>query len=186
MWALLLIDWNDFGVRPSPFYSKIFLCYNDRDRSSHPERVLGKVFWRYTAHLHESIHAEVQFNKATKELYWNHTLTWVFSCKFAAYFQNGFSKEHIWTATFEGKDFFSQKTEIFFSFASEMLRIARSTTDVINMVTHVKLQLIRMKSKLANVLVSFHYWKKSLGDALKCFVSFHKLLMNLLNSSRYN
>ena len=79
-----------------------------------------------------------------------------------------------------------KKLRFFVSFASEMLRIARSTTDVINMVTHVKLQLIRMKSKLANVLVSFHYWKKSLGDALKCFVSFHKLLMNLLTSSRYN
>ena len=31
------------------------------------------------------------FNKVAKQLYyWNHTLAWVFSCKFAAYFQNTF------------------------------------------------------------------------------------------------
>ena len=28
------------------------------------------------------------FNRVTKQLYQNHTSTWVFSCKFAAYFQN--------------------------------------------------------------------------------------------------
>ena len=28
------------------------------------------------------------FNKVAKQLYWNHTSAWVFSCKFAAYFQN--------------------------------------------------------------------------------------------------
>ena len=31
------------------------------------------------------------FNKVTKQLYWNHTSAWVFYCKFAAYFQNTFS-----------------------------------------------------------------------------------------------
>ena len=28
------------------------------------------------------------FNKVAKQLYWNSTSAWVFSCKFAAYFQN--------------------------------------------------------------------------------------------------
>ena len=28
--------------------------------------------------------------------YWNLTSAWVFSCKFAAYFQNTFSQEHLW------------------------------------------------------------------------------------------
>ena len=32
------------------------------------------------------------FNKVGKELYWNHTSAWVFSCKFAAYFQNTFEE----------------------------------------------------------------------------------------------
>ena len=31
------------------------------------------------------------FNNVALQIYWNHTLTWVFSCKFAAYFQNSFS-----------------------------------------------------------------------------------------------
>ena len=30
------------------------------------------------------------FNKDAKQLYWNRTLAWVFSCKFAVYFQNTF------------------------------------------------------------------------------------------------
>ena len=32
------------------------------------------------------------FNKVAKQLYWNHTPTWMFSCKFAAYFQSIFPK----------------------------------------------------------------------------------------------
>ena len=38
------------------------------------------------------------FNKGALQLYWNHTLAWVFSCEFATYFQNTFSKEHLWVA----------------------------------------------------------------------------------------
>ena len=32
--------------------------------------------------------AKCDFNKVIKQLYWNHTSAWVFSCKFATYFQN--------------------------------------------------------------------------------------------------
>ena len=32
------------------------------------------------------------FNKFAMQFYWNHTSAWVFSCKFAAYFQNSFSQ----------------------------------------------------------------------------------------------
>ena len=38
------------------------------------------------------------FNKVALQLYWNRNSAWVFSCKFAAYFQNTFSEEHLWTA----------------------------------------------------------------------------------------
>ena len=37
------------------------------------------------------------FHKVAKQLYWNHTSAWVFSYKFAAYFQNTFYQEHLWT-----------------------------------------------------------------------------------------
>ena len=36
------------------------------------------------------------FNKATLQFYRNHISTWVFSCKFAACFQNTFLWEHVW------------------------------------------------------------------------------------------
>ena len=38
------------------------------------------------------------FNKVAKQFYWNNILAWVFSCKFAAYFQDIFSLEHLWLA----------------------------------------------------------------------------------------
>ena len=38
------------------------------------------------------------FIKVAKQLYWHHTAVWVFSCKFAWYFQSTFSWEHIWRA----------------------------------------------------------------------------------------
>ena len=38
------------------------------------------------------------FNKVTNQLYWNQTSGWVFSCKFAAYFQNNVSKKPLWKA----------------------------------------------------------------------------------------
>ena len=38
------------------------------------------------------------FNKVALQLYWNHPSAWVFSCKFAPYFQNNFSWEHLWMA----------------------------------------------------------------------------------------
>ena len=32
------------------------------------------------------------------ELYWNHTSAWVISSKFAAFLQNTFSEQHLWSA----------------------------------------------------------------------------------------
>ena len=47
------------------------------------------------------------FNKVATalQLYWNRTSAWVFSCKFVAYFQNTFSKDHLWTAASEARNF---------------------------------------------------------------------------------
>ena len=38
----------------------------------------------------ESPMPKCDFNKVALQIYWNHTSAWVFSCKFAAYFQNTF------------------------------------------------------------------------------------------------
>ena len=35
--------------------------------------------------------SKCDFNKVVLQSYWNHTSAWVFSCKFAVYFQNTFS-----------------------------------------------------------------------------------------------
>ena len=54
--------------------------YNNR--SSRPEVFLGKGVLKICSRF---------INKAVKHLYWNCTSAWVFSCHFAAYFQNTFS-----------------------------------------------------------------------------------------------
>ena len=41
------------------------------------------------------------FNKADLQLYSNQTSAWVFSCKFAAYFQNTFYQERLWMTASE-------------------------------------------------------------------------------------
>ena len=51
--------------------------------------------YRITANLSMP---KCDFNKIPKQIYWNHTLAWVFSCKFAAYFEKTFSTEHLWMA----------------------------------------------------------------------------------------
>ena len=56
----------------------------------------------YIPILQENTHApKCDSNKAALQLYWNRTLAWVFCCKFAAYFQNNFFKEHIWRTASE-------------------------------------------------------------------------------------
>ena len=45
-----------------------------------------KVFWN----IQQIYMPKWDFNKVAKQLYWYYTSTWVFYCKFAAYFQNTF------------------------------------------------------------------------------------------------
>ena len=54
-----------------------------------------RVFWKYAATLQENTHAEMWSN--VKQLYWNHTSAWLFSCKRAA-----FKKKTFPTNTFGG------------------------------------------------------------------------------------
>ena len=44
------------------------------------------------------------FNKVARQLYWNHVLTWVLPCKFAAYFRNIFSLKHLLVAASKRQD----------------------------------------------------------------------------------
>ena len=40
--------------------------------------------------------SKCDFNKVALKLYWNQGSAGVFSFKFAAYYQNTFSQEHLW------------------------------------------------------------------------------------------
>ena len=54
--------------------------------------ILRKSFSKNMQHIYRRIPMpKSDFNKVSKQRYWNHTSAWVFSCKFAAYFQNTFS-----------------------------------------------------------------------------------------------
>ena len=63
------------------------------------------------------------FSKVTLQLYWNHTSAWVVCCKFAVYFQNIFSKEHIWVAAsvFTLFSFFTVSNSLWFDL-NELLK----------------------------------------------------------------
>ena len=39
------------------------------------------------------------FSNVANQFYWNHTVAWVFSCKFAGYLQKSCSDEHLWGTT---------------------------------------------------------------------------------------
>ena len=56
------------------------------------KRVL-KVYSKFTVENPCPIHTYAL------QLYWNHTSTWVLSCKFTVYFQKTFLYEHLWRGT---------------------------------------------------------------------------------------
>ena len=66
---------------------------------------------------------EGDFNKVVLQLYWNHTSAWVFSCKFAAYLQNIFSEEHLWTPA---SDRLSLTIYLIFNFFLSEAKIAKN------------------------------------------------------------
>ena len=65
---------NDTNIQKHPFWVVL------RERCSEN---MQQIYRRTTMPKCDS-------NKVPKQVYWNHTSVWVFSCKFAAYFQNTF------------------------------------------------------------------------------------------------
>ena len=57
---------------------------------SPPKMSLGKDVLKICSKFTGEPHAKV-----AGQLYWNHTLSWVFSCKFAAYFQTILSEKRL-------------------------------------------------------------------------------------------
>ena len=65
----------------------LFLCFLQvvKSRSNQSEVFLGKGVLK----IYSKFTGENPYRSA-KQLYWHHSSAWVFSCKFAAYFQNTF------------------------------------------------------------------------------------------------
>ena len=73
------------------------------------------------------------FNKVAKQHYWSCTSAMVFSYKFAAYFQDTFFKEHLWTAV-----------SVFLRFQFSLLKLSQEI--------HIKLLDITKHDKLTTKL----------------------------------
>ena len=73
-----------------------YLCYNFFQKQ--PFR--GVLRKRYSENMQQIYRRtsipKCDSNKFALQYYWNYTLAWVFACKFAAYFQKTFLKEHQW------------------------------------------------------------------------------------------
>ena len=94
-WLLLVFFfWLTICNSRKCFVTRFCLCLTSakmlgRNRSSPPEVFEGKGV-RKIRSTFTGEHPCQNFNKVTKQLYCNHTSTWVFPCKFAAYFDNTF------------------------------------------------------------------------------------------------
>ena len=83
-------------------------------RNSHPKVFLGKGVSENMQQIYRRTSMpKCDFNKVAKQLNWNHFWAWVFSCKFAAYFQNTFSKKHLRVAASEFRCCIFLKVSIF-------------------------------------------------------------------------
>ena len=71
-----------------------------KSRSNHAEVFLGKGVLKICSKFTGGLCRSAILIKL--QLYWNRTSAWVF-CKFASYFQNTFSQEHLWVAASENR-----------------------------------------------------------------------------------
>ena len=84
------------------FYSSIVLKRFTFNKQKQTTRgVLRKKFSKNMQIYRRTLMPKCDFNKVTSQLYWNHTSVWVFSCKFAAYFQDKCLQEHPWRTASE-------------------------------------------------------------------------------------
>ena len=74
-------------------YCGLFYAIIITFRSSPPRGVLRRRCSKNMQQIYRRTPMpECDFNKAANQLYLNHTLAWVFSCKFAAIFRTSFTK----------------------------------------------------------------------------------------------
>ena len=69
---------------------KKYLKYDENFMSYIQNHPLEVFLAKSVLKIYCELMPKCDFNKAALQLYWNHTWIWVFSSKFAAYFQNAF------------------------------------------------------------------------------------------------
>ena len=79
------------------FFAQCRVYLLDTYKSSHQKQPTRSVLRNSCSENMQQIYRSTpmpkcDFNKVSKQLYWNHILAWVFSCKFAAYFQSSFPR----------------------------------------------------------------------------------------------
>ena len=112
-------------------------------RSSRPKVFLRKEFWKYAANLQENTYTTH-----------NHTTAWMFTCGFAACFQNTFS----WRTPLDGYFWLEKKVKNL-NFKKSFLAINSKT--VKSQVFLAKISLIwflSLKSKIVGVELSAVLW----------------------------
>ena len=83
----------DFGFLKEKFYVGLFI---------HCQRKKQNLFWEILSNKTYSENMkQIYRTPFALQLYWNHTSAWEFFCKFAAYFQDNFSWEHLLRAAFD-------------------------------------------------------------------------------------
>ena len=92
LFIIFCMGWSNmyfFNIREYPFIKRRPNC---KTRSSHPTVFLGKGVLKICSKFTREHPCRSAISiKLLKQLNWNHTSAWVFSYKFAAYFQNKFS-----------------------------------------------------------------------------------------------
>ena len=88
------------------------------------------------------------FNKAAKQLYWNHTSVWVFSCKFAAYFQNSFSLRTALNGCFHEYNQFDLQLHQLITFSSTTSNITKKHHIHLNNIRYIDGVILKYKVAL--------------------------------------
>ena len=100
-WAYFWI-WNNFNKNVKSVVTFNFNLHNISFFNLQKKPFWGVLRERCSENMQQSYRRtampKCDFNKVAKQLCWNCTSAWVFSYKFAAYFQNTFSQEHLWLA----------------------------------------------------------------------------------------
>ena len=119
------------------------------------------------------------FNKVALQLYWNRTSAWVFSCKFAAYFQNTFSQNTsgwlLLNLTLEGKIVIHKTIAVSkIVFKSFITTVPKHKNELEKNAEGFSVEKLYCQDKAWN---SFYrkiilYWKKHLALWLKYLLAF--------------